>query len=420
MTDGPYKLPAGWRWVRLGEVACLFSGTWGNDPNEEITRDLQLARVIRVSDIKEDLAIGYDHVPLRSVKRSDVVRYRLRTGDIVVVKSSGSKAKVISGRAALFEARAQTFIPSNFTFGVRVREDLILPNFLWYWLSSPRAKAFVEQTVSTFTYPNLKKRDYSQHPIPLPPIEEQRRIVTRVEELMGRIREARRLREEAKKDADRLMQAALAEVFPRPGSPLLPGWRWVQLREVAKAANGHGFPKKHQGQKNLPVPFIKVSDLGRPGNDPVVMEAENYVDDALLTVLRARAYPAGTVVFPKIGGAIATNKKRRLGVRAAFDNNIMGLVPDVTHLSPDYLFHFVSALDLRTLAQEGPVPSIRQSAVESLPLPLPPLNEQQRIVTYLELVQGHAAAIKRAQDGTEADLQRLQQSILDRAFRGEL
>ncbi len=73
-----------------------------------------------------------------------------------------------------------------------------------------------------------------RYPIPLPPLEEQRRIVVRIEELMEQVREARRLREEAKEDADRLMQTALAEVFPRPGDSLPPTWRWMKLGEVAR------------------------------------------------------------------------------------------------------------------------------------------------------------------------------------------
>ncbi len=85
--------------------------------------------------------------------------------------------------------------------------------------------------------------------IPLPPLEEQRRIVARVEELMARVREARRLREEAKRDTERLMQAALAEVFPRPGSNLPEGWQWVKLGGVFVLKNGK-FIRKSKLQDN--------------------------------------------------------------------------------------------------------------------------------------------------------------------------
>ena len=53
-------------------------------------------------------------------------------------------------------------------------------------------------------------------------------------------------------------------------------------------------------------------------------------------------------------------------------------------------------------------------------IPLPPLPEQRRIVAYLDQVQARVTALKKAQESTEAELHRLEQAILDRAFRGEL
>ena len=97
----------------------------------------------------------------------------------------------------------------------------------------------------------------------------------------------------------------------------------------------------------------------------------------------------------------------------------MGLIPTDT-ISGGYLFYFVQSIDLRTLSQIGPVPSIRQSTIKNLQLPLPPLPEQRRIVAYLDQVQARVTALKKAQESTEAELHRLEQAILDKAFRGEL
>jgi type I restriction enzyme S subunit len=56
----------------------------------------------------------------------------------------------------------------------------------------------------------------------------------------------------------------------------------------------------------------------------------------------------------------------------------------------------------------------------TVPVPLPSIDDQRRIVDYLDSVQAQAAALKRAQEDTDAELRRLEQAILDRAFRGEL
>lgn len=244
--------------------------------------------------------------------------------------------------------------------------------------------------------------------------------MARIEELMARVREAKRLRQQAKEDAERLMQAALAEVFPRPGAEPPTGWRWVRLGEVANIVSGFGFPKRFQGKPVGPIPFIKVSDLGAPENDPHIQAAANYVDEQTLRRLKARAYDPGTVVFPKIGGAIATNKKRILGVRATFDNNIMGAIPLHDRIIPRYLLAVFSTIDLNGLAENGPVPSIRKSTVQQLVVPLPPLAEQRRIVAHLEALQEKVKALKEAQTTTDTELRRLEQAILDKAFRGEL
>jgi type I restriction enzyme S subunit len=64
--------------------------------------------------------------------------------------------------------------------------------------------------------------------------------------------------------------------------------------------------------------------------------------------------------------------------------------------------------------------SIQPRDVLTIPIPLPTIAEQQRLAAYLDSVQAQAAALKRAQEDTDADLRRLEQAILDRAFRGEL
>ena len=58
--------------------------------------------------------------------------------------------------------------------------------------------------------------------------------------------------------------------------------------------------------------------------------------------------------------------------------------------------------------------------LSSFPLPLPPLEWQRRIVAYLEALQEKITALRTSQETIAEDLRRLEQSILDRAFRGEL
>ncbi|MFW4196996.1 restriction endonuclease subunit S, partial [Klebsiella sp. 10982] len=94
--------------------------------------------------------------------------------------------------------------------------------------------------------------------------------------------------------------------------------------------------------------------------------------------------PAGSVIFPKIGAAVATNKKRLLSVPSAYDNNVMGLIPG-EEISPRFLFFWMQTINLSSLAHDsGAVPSIRKSEMEVLPIPVPPLQIQAEIIRVLD------------------------------------
>jgi type I restriction enzyme S subunit len=177
------------------------------------------------------------------------------------------------------------------------------------------------------------------------------------------------------------------------------GWHWVRVGDVGDVVNGYGFAEHLQGRTDLPFPFIKVSDMNAADAETVISRAANTVDEIILKQLRARTYPAGTVIFPKVGGALLTNKKRLLGVEATFDNNVMGIVPK--EVDSQFLFYWMQSFDLRTLANVQALPSIRQSDVAALKMPLPSSSEQKRIAAILN---EQMAAVERARAAAEAQL----------------
>jgi type I restriction enzyme S subunit len=66
------------------------------------------------------------------------------------------------------------------------------------------------------------------------------------------------------------------------------------------------------------------------------------------------------------------------------------------------------------------LPRLRTALLEGIPIPLPALAEQRRIVAYLDDLQAKVDALKKLQAETAAELDALMPSILDKAFRGEL
>lgn len=172
------------------------------------------------------------------------------------------------------------------------------------------------------------------------------------------------------------------------------GWTKVPISELASVQAGAGFPDKYQGQVGQKIPFYKVSDMNIPGNEREMIYENNSISDKVRRELRAFLFPKGSIIFPKIGGAIATNKKRRTTRDCCVDNNVMGVIPKAGKVDGDLLFYFFLAHDLSEFANEAHLPSIKKTVVEDREITLPTtLSEQRRIVAILdEAFEGIAIA----------------------------
>jgi type I restriction enzyme S subunit len=160
-------------------------------------------------------------------------------------------------------------------------------------------------------------------------------------------------------------------------------WNTVPLNKVVNLESGFGFPREYQGDENQTFPFFRVSDMNIAGNEVFMENHSNTVSAATLKELGAKAFPAGTVIFPKIGAAIATEKKRILTKPATYDNNVMGAVPKA-HVNAKFLYYWFLQLKLTEQANPGHVPSIRKSVMEEIPFPVVTPSEQSRIVELLD------------------------------------
>ena len=144
---------------------------------------------------------------------------------------------------------------------------------------------------------------------------------------------------------------------------------FIALREVAEVASGFGFPLDQQGKSDQEIPFLKVSDMNLPGNEIHIDSWNHTISKETLRQLGAKSFPPGTVIFPKIGAAIATNKKRILSRESTYDNNVMGIVPSDKILSK-YLYALLQSFNLSNWASDSQPPSMRKSVVEAHTIPL--------------------------------------------------
>lgn len=167
----------------------------------------------------------------------------------------------------------------------------------------------------------------------------------------------------------------------------------VKLEDVVSVANGFAFPLALQGQEG-DTPFYKVSDMNSVGNEIEMRYSNNYVSADMIQAQKWKIAPRGTIIFPKIGAAIATNKKRILTQESIFDNNVMGLICS-DRILPKYLWYILNAIDISTWASRSNPPSIARDSVLSQQIPLPPIDIQIGIVNELD---GYQRVISGAQD----------------------
>ena len=120
------------------------------------------------------------------------------------------------------------------------------------------------------------------------------------------------------------------------------------------------------------IPYIKVSDMNLPQNSIYINTSTRYVSrkNAGNTFLQK-----GSVIFPKRGAAIATNKKRILVHDTCCDLNIMGVLPK-DNIRTTYLYSYFMSMDLGSLYNGSTVPQLNNKDISPLKISVPPMELQ--------------------------------------------
>lgn len=160
-------------------------------------------------------------------------------------------------------------------------------------------------------------------------------------------------------------------------------WKKTKLGEMGTWAVGSGFPIVAQGSQTGSVLFAKVSDMNNTGNEKFILQTNNTITEKIAKELKVNIHPEGTVIFPKIGGAIATNKRRILVKPTAIDNNCLGITPK-NGVSTDWLFLILSAIDFSKYQAGTSVPALAQGVLQDIQVMLPSVVEQHRIVAKVD------------------------------------
>lgn len=155
----------------------------------------------------------------------------------------------------------------------------------------------------------------------------------------------------------------------------------VKIGDICTLKSGTSLKEDVLNESNG-IPYIKVSDMNLVGNEKYIVRANSYADESINEKM---LFPKGTVLFPKRGGAIGTNKKRIASKTVCADLNTMGVIPS-DKISPLYLYYFFQNIDFATLYNGSSVPQINNTDIAPMEINLISLEEQDNIVTLLEKI----------------------------------
>ena len=155
------------------------------------------------------------------------------------------------------------------------------------------------------------------------------------------------------------------------------GWKYKTLGEVGLFISGY-TPKKNELNSSSGTPYFKVSDMNRLDNQITMTYSDLYIKTP------KKIFPKGCIVFPKNGGAIYTEKKRFLSQDSVIDLNSEAILADENYIIKEYLFYFLSSIKISSFDNGGGLPSININRMKECSVPLPNIDEQRRIVSYLD------------------------------------
>lgn len=196
-------------------------------------------------------------------------------------------------------------------------------------------------------------------------------------------------------------------------------WCWTQWKMCGEFVAGSAFKEKYQGIPDLEIPFYKVGSLKYADNNGLLYDSDNTIDEDIRGILKAKLIPSYSVLFAKIGEAIRLNRRALNYKPCCIDNNLMAFIAD-NNCYFKYVLYWSMTVDFYTYTNATTVPAIRKTDLESIPFPVAPLAEQQRIVERIESLFSKLDEAKEKAQEVINSFETRKAAILHKAFSGEL
>ena len=256
--------------------------------------------------------------------------------------------------------------------------------------------------------PRLNPTTLADFDVPLPPLEEQKRIAA----ILDQADEIRRLRQRAISRLNTLGQEIFYEMFGDPSDPTNNTPR-MKIGDCCAVSSGATPSRKVPENFGGDIPWVKTTEVdGRR-----ISETSEHVTNVGKERARLCLFPAGTVLIAMYGQG-KTRGQAGMLTAPATTNQACAAIQCGDLLRPTFLFEQIKILykSIRRLGQGGNQPNLTSGLIRNFEVLTPPLDIQDRFVEAMFEIEGATEADRRSAE----NLEKLFVSVQDRAFRGDL
>lgn len=401
-----------WQTKQLGELCEVFAdGDWieSKDQSHDGIRLIQTGNV--GEGVFKDRADKARYITEATFKR-------LRCTEVFEGDSLISRLPDPVGRSCIVPGTGERMITGVDCTIVRFRSELLLPAFFNCYSQSDDYLTTVANECTGTTRNRISRSNLALTPIPVPPLAEQKRIVSRLDGALAGLAGADDNARMNRENASAIFESYLESIFARRG----PEWKDKPLGDLVDFRNGVNFTGASRGEH---VKILGVKDFQTNYWAPLENLAEVTTNGTLTDSDLLRE---NDLLFVRSNGNMALIGRcmlvGRVPVRVVHSGFTIRARLTGDEVAPQYLCHFLKSAGTRQRMISGGIgtniKSLNQTTLSNLDVPIPPRAEQERIVRSLERLSRDTERLERVYEDKVSALDALKRSLLHHAFSGQL